>query len=145
LRKSFTVTCKTFSRSDNDLLAVIALAKLSRHVLMNASGSSGIFGDELYYLACADHPATCYVDHLPLSKLCLAVYRTLFRDSLFASRALPAIAEAVTVFMTGLIAREMGGTPMGKCTLCHLWMLLRVVGTERLHRRYHDHHPGEYR
>jgi hypothetical protein len=36
---------------------LIAAGKLSLHLLTSAQGY-GYFGDELYYLACADHPVS---------------------------------------------------------------------------------------
>lgn len=71
--------------------------------------SYGIFRDELYYIACAQHPAAGYVDQPPLSILILAVTRLLMGDSLFALRLLPALAAGGTVFVTGLIVAELGG------------------------------------
>jgi hypothetical protein len=41
---------------------IAALAKLALHLFSSARGY-GIFGDEFYYLACAAHPDTGYVDH----------------------------------------------------------------------------------
>ncbi len=66
-------------------------------------------GDELYYLACADHPAFGYVDHPPLSIWFLAAWRAVFGDSLFAIRFPAVLAGAAVVFVTGLVARELGG------------------------------------
>jgi hypothetical protein len=100
---------REFLRSDLGLLVMIATAKLLIHLLTNAFGGYGYFRDELYYLACAEHPDTGYVDHPPLSIYILMVNRALLGDSLFALRFLPAVAGAANVFLTGLIAREMGG------------------------------------
>jgi hypothetical protein len=71
----------------------------------------GIFRDELYYLACADHLAWGYVDQPPLSILVLWASRGLFGDSLFAIRLVPAIAGAITVLLVGLMTRRLGGGP----------------------------------
>ena len=93
------------------LLLLLALAgvKLALHLGVNLFGGYGIFRDELYYLACASHPALGYVDQPPLSIWMLTGVRALLGDSLFAIRLLPAIAGAVLVLVTGLLAREMGG------------------------------------
>ena len=45
---------------------LVVLLKLSLHWGFSARGY-GFFGDELYYLACADHLAFGYVDHPPFS------------------------------------------------------------------------------
>ncbi|HEY2954183.1 MAG TPA: glycosyltransferase family 39 protein [Candidatus Eisenbacteria bacterium] len=94
------------ARADGPLLA-LALAKLLLH--FTAITRYGWFRDELYYLVCAQHPAAGYVDQPPLSIWILGLARLLFGDSLFAIRLLPALAGATTVFLTGRIARELGG------------------------------------
>jgi 4-amino-4-deoxy-L-arabinose transferase-like glycosyltransferase len=92
---------------DLSLLGVLALAKFVLH--MTTSHGYGIFRDELYYIACSEHLSLGYVDHPPLSILLLWVSRATLGDSLPAIRFLPAVAGAATVFLTGLMARELGG------------------------------------
>src|SRR5688572_29794342 len=89
------------------LVALFAGAKLLLH-LATTSGY-GYFRDELYYLACADHPAAGYVDHPPWSVLWLWLTRALLGDSRFALRLTPALLGAATVALVGLMARRMGG------------------------------------
>jgi hypothetical protein len=67
------------------------------------------FCDELYYIACSEHLSWGYVDHPPLIALLAWVIRKVAGESLFALRFLPAVAGAVLVWLTGAIAREMGG------------------------------------
>jgi hypothetical protein len=69
----------------------------------------GYFRDELYYIACSEHLSFGYVDHPPLAMLLLKLVRTILGDSLPALRILPALSGAVFVYLTGLIARELGG------------------------------------
>ncbi|MGB2869755.1 MAG: glycosyltransferase family 39 protein [Bacteroidota bacterium] len=99
---------RTFVRQ-NILLLSFAAAALLIHLVVNAMGGYGYFRDELYYFACSEHLDWGYVDQPPLSIFILALNRVLFGDSLFALRLLPAVAAAVTVFFTGLMAREFGG------------------------------------
>lgn len=99
-------------RAKADPLAVAALvgfplAKLLVHLLFIRG--YGYFRDEFYYLACADHMAWGYVDHPPLSIALLWTVRHTLGGSLPAIRFLPAIAGALTVLLTGLIARRLGG------------------------------------
>jgi hypothetical protein len=96
------------------------VAEVLLHLL--AINQYGYFRDELYYLASTEHLDWGYVDHPPLSIALLAVVRALFGDSLPALRALPAAAGAATVFLTGLIARELGGgrTAQGLAALAAL-------------------------
>ncbi len=94
---------------DIGLLLLFATIKFLIHAYVNFQGGYGIFRDEFYYLACANHPDIGYVDQPPFSIYLLAVNRFLFGDSIFALRLLPALFGAATVFFAGLIAREMGG------------------------------------
>ncbi len=69
----------------------------------------GWFVDELYYAACARHPAPGYVDHPPLSVLILVPIRATFGDSLGAYRLPSALAVAVGALLAGRTARVLGG------------------------------------
>ncbi|MCC7265017.1 MAG: glycosyltransferase family 39 protein [Candidatus Latescibacteria bacterium] len=91
------------------LASLLVLAKLALHLAANALGSYGYFRDELYYLACSEHLDWGYVDHPPLSILLLRLSRLLLGDSLFALRLLPALAGAGLVWLTALLARQLGG------------------------------------
>lgn len=93
--------------SDTALLLWLALFKVLLHVA--TSGNYGYFRDELYYIACSDHLAWGYVDHPPLSIFILAATRAVLGDSLFAIRLPVALAGGAVVFLTGLLARELGG------------------------------------
>ena len=91
------------------LLLSLATAKLLIHVGINYAGAYGYFRDEFYYIACSDHLAFGYVDQPPLSILLLKISRFFFGDSLVAIRLFPALAGALTVLITGRIAKELGG------------------------------------
>jgi 4-amino-4-deoxy-L-arabinose transferase-like glycosyltransferase len=78
-------------------------------VLPSLSPHYGFYSDELYYLACTKRLALGYVDQPPLFVFVLRLHRELFGDSLVALRLLPAAAGALTVFLTGWMARRMGG------------------------------------
>src|SRR5688572_21229411 len=71
---------------------LLALAKLLFHLF--TAGSYGIFRDELYYLACAEHLDFGYVDQPPLIALIAWIARHLFGESLLGLRLLPALAGA---------------------------------------------------
>ena len=100
---------RSFFGSDIAILLGLAFIKLLVHFYTNAFASYGIFRDELYYLACSDHPAIGYVDQPPLSIFILSFSTFLFGDSLFALRLVPAVCGAAVVVITGLIAKELGG------------------------------------
>jgi uncharacterized membrane protein len=88
---------------------IVAALGLALQLAVNLTGGYGLFRDELYYLACADHLGWGYVDQPALSVLLLAGVRAVFGDSLFAVRLLPALAGFVLILLTGWIARELGG------------------------------------
>jgi hypothetical protein len=89
------------------ILAGLALAR----ILLQAFGIAhyGFFRDELYYIACSRHLAFGYVDQPPLIALTAWAARHLFGDTLIGYRILPVLAGGATVFLTGLLARELGG------------------------------------
>ena len=89
------------------IVLLLAVAKFLFHLL--TAGRYGIFRDELYYLACSEHLAFGYVDQPPLIAFITWIARHLFGDSLVGLRLLPALAGAATVWLTGKLAREMGG------------------------------------
>ena len=100
------------ARDDNSLAGPVivlslATAKLLFHLL--TAGRYGIFRDELYYLACSEHLAFGYVDQPPLIAVVAWLSRHLFGESLLGLRLLPAFAGAATVWLSGKLAREMGG------------------------------------
>ena len=89
------------------LVFVIALAGVTLHL---ATGwRYGLFRDEFYYLACADHLDWGYVDHPPLSIVVLAAVRGLLGDSLLVVRLVPALLFGLLVWLAACLARELGG------------------------------------
>jgi len=92
----------------NALLS-LGFFKFAFHIAVAAFGAYGYFRDEFYYLACSEHLDWGYVDHPPFSIALLAINRAILGDSLVALRFLPALAGALTVYLAGVTAREMGG------------------------------------
>ncbi len=93
--------------SGQAIVMYVAAAALLLHLL--TSMRYGIFRDEMYYLACSYHMAWGYVDHPPLTVWIAWLVRHLLGESLVAVRLLPALAGAALVWLTGALAREMGG------------------------------------
>ena len=89
------------------LVASFATVTLLLHFLTN--GRYGYWVDELYFVACGEHLDWGYVDHPPLIAGVARASRLLLGDSLFAIRFFSAVAAALLVCVTGLIARELGG------------------------------------
>ena len=92
------------------VLIAIAVIKLLLH-LFTAQGAQGYgyFRDELYNISAASRLSFGYVDIPPLVPLIMAVNKAILGTSLFAIHILPAVIGAVTVFMGGMLALELGG------------------------------------
>lgn len=82
------------------------------HIYSNLFANYGIFRDELYYIACSKHLSGGYVDQPPFSIWLLALGRMVIGDSVFAIRLFPALFSALTVYVTGLIVKRIGGGTM---------------------------------
>jgi hypothetical protein len=74
-----------------------------------AAPNYGYFRDELYYLACGQHPAWGYVDQPPMIAWVAWLLQHTIGTSLYALRLLPALAHATSIVLSGLLARELGG------------------------------------
>ncbi|MDE3149560.1 MAG: glycosyltransferase family 39 protein [Acidobacteriota bacterium] len=90
--------------------AIVIYVALVRMVLyLIAAPNYGYFRDELYYLACGEHPAWGYVDQPPLIAWAAWLLQHTIGRSLWALRLLPALGGVATVILAGLLARELGG------------------------------------
>jgi hypothetical protein len=103
-------------------LAVLILAALKLAVHLSAGRHYGYFVDELYFLDCARHLDWGYVDQPPLIGFIAWLIRATLGDSLPAIHLLPALCGAAEVFLTGLLARELGGgrVAQGLAAFCAL-------------------------
>ncbi len=93
--------------STTAIVSYVAAASFLAHML--TAGRYGYFRDELYYLACARHLAFGYVDQPPMIALVAWLTVHTLGTSLWALRFLPALAGAALVWLTALIAHELGG------------------------------------
>ena len=101
----------------NLLLAAFAGANFLLYLFATIIGRRsgyGYFIDEFYYLACAKRLAFGYVDHPPLAPFLLRLVLATLGDSLIAIRLLPALANALSLVLTGLIARRLGAGIFGQ-------------------------------
>ncbi len=87
------------------LLLGLALADFVAHMLV--SGNYGYFRDELYYIEAGRHLAFGYVDFPPLIALLAKLLGVLAGDALWIIHLVPALASALIVLLTGLMAREL--------------------------------------
>ncbi len=104
------------ARVDLKIPAIFALAKVIFHLA--STGKYGIFRDEFYYLDCANHLDWGYVDHPPLSIFILWVFRGLLGDSMLAIRFPTMLIGAATIFITGMMVRDMGGKRWAQTLAC---------------------------
>jgi len=95
------------------LVGYLAGLKLLLHFCFNSF--YGYQRDELYFIACGEHLAWGYVDVGPLAMWLGRLSREVLGESLFALRFFPALTGAATVFLTGLLARELGARRWGQC------------------------------
>jgi len=108
IEQSRDVASESFSIDSTTLLIVaFGLATFVLHIA--TAGSYGYQRDELYFLSCAKHLAWGYVDQPPLIALIAEFASTVFGDSLYALRLLPALAAAATVVLTGRLTHRLGG------------------------------------
>jgi 4-amino-4-deoxy-L-arabinose transferase-like glycosyltransferase len=100
---------KRFSwTSSSALLAYLAIADFTIHMLF--ANNYGYFRDELYYIVSGtQHLSFGYVDFPPMIAYVAALLNPILGDSLLAIHSVPALVEGILVFLTGLIARELGG------------------------------------
>ena len=101
---------KSLQKSDLFILAGLSFCLFLYHILTSAFSGYGYFIDELYFIACSKRLAFGYIDQPPFSIVMLAMSRWMLGDSLPAVRFLPALGMAANVFMTGLIAHQLGGS-----------------------------------
>ncbi|MGD0094872.1 MAG: glycosyltransferase family 39 protein [Terracidiphilus sp.] len=85
------------------------LAALVFVLLVCFSGRYGYHSDELYFLACAQHPAWGYVDLPPLLPWLTWIAIHTLGASLVAIRLYPALAAAATQVLAAQLASELGG------------------------------------
>ncbi|MBE7439265.1 MAG: glycosyltransferase family 39 protein [Spirochaetales bacterium] len=91
----------------NGLVGTLVLAKIAIHLIL--AERYGFHGDELYFIECARHLSTGYVDHGPFVVWLTAATRFLLGESLFALRLLPALAGGLGLWLTTRMVHLMGG------------------------------------
>lgn len=93
--------------SDTALLVYVALATVIVHVI--TGNNYGFHRDELATLEDARHLAWGYVAYPPVTPFFGRLSLALFGTSLAGFRFFAAVAQAIAVVLTGLMARELGG------------------------------------
>lgn len=111
--------------SSNFILLYFALFKFLLLVIF--AGNYGLFRDEFYYLECSKHLAFGYVDQQPLNALLLWISTNIFGESIIGIRIFSYLAGSITVFIGGLITRELGGGKFSQILTAILIIFCGVV------------------
>lgn len=109
-----TAVARDEARSDNLALLAIAGAVALIHILTN--GRYGFHRDEWQVLSDARHMDWGFVPYPPFTPLMERISLSLFGLSLVGLRMFSVIANASAIFVTGLMARELGGGRLAQVT-----------------------------
>lgn len=88
---------------------LLYLASIKLLIPLITSRDFGFHRDEFLYMAMGEHLAWGYLEVPPSIAVVANIPRWLIGDSLFAIRFIPGLTGALTLLLTGLIARELGG------------------------------------
>jgi hypothetical protein len=91
------------------MAAVFGVALIRVLIYLVAARNYGYFRDEMYYLACGEHPAWGYMDQPPLIAWIAWLLQHTIGVSLYALRLLPTLADVGCIVLTGMLARKLGG------------------------------------
>ena len=104
-----------------------AISALVIVVLLCFARRYGYMADELYFLACAEHPDWGYVDLPPMLPWLTWIVRHTIGTSLIAIRFYPALACGTTALLAAQLASELGGRRRAIVTAAVLVVLSPVV------------------
>jgi hypothetical protein len=105
-------------KKNRGFLWIILIAILTLLAHFFTYNTLGFHRDELLYLSLGRHLATGFWSNPPLIGLISYLSQLIPGDALFTARLFPAIAGAVMVVITGLIARELGGKLYAQVLAC---------------------------
>jgi hypothetical protein len=89
------------------LVAYLALVRVALYLV--AAPHYGYFRDELYYLACGEHPAWGYMDQPPMIAWMAWLLQHTIGTSLYAIRLLPMLADVGAIVVTAQLTYKLGG------------------------------------
>lgn len=101
-------------RSDSAVLVAIAAWFALAHILTN--GQYGFHRDELQFLSDARHLDWGYVSYPPFTPFIERIGLSLFGLSLMGLRLFSVLAQAAVIVISGLMARELGGSRLAQVT-----------------------------
>ncbi|MFP5234718.1 MAG: glycosyltransferase family 39 protein [Acidobacteriota bacterium] len=108
-----TTTTAPTSRHDRFLLLSIAAAFALFHILTN--GRYGFHRDELQFLSDGRHLDWGFVAYPPFTPFIERIAMAVFGLSLTGLRLFSVLAQAIVIFVSGLMARDLGGNRWAQC------------------------------
>jgi hypothetical protein len=116
MQKEIVVQWKrsAFFRTDTLILLAIAAAMALLHIFTN--NRYGFHRDELQTLSDAMHMDWGFVAYPPLTPFLERISLSVFGVSLVGLRLFSVIAQSLVIFVTGLMARELGGGRLAQVT-----------------------------
>ncbi len=100
--------------SNASLLPVLCIAVAAAIVHIATNGRYGFHRDELQFLSDARHLAWGYVSYPPLTPFIERIGLSLFGLSLIGLRMFSVIAQAIVIVVSGLMARDLGGSRLAQ-------------------------------
>jgi len=97
------------NRMSPGMIFVCGFALIRVAIYLVAAPKYGYFRDEMYYLACGEHPAWGYMDQPPLIAWIAWLLEHTIGVSLYALRLFPMLADVACIAMTALLTRKLGG------------------------------------
>jgi hypothetical protein len=107
---------QTANRSPSDTWALLGIAGAVALVHVLTNNRYGIHRDELQVLSDARHLDWGFVPYPPFTPLVERISLSIFGLSLVGLRLFSVIAQALAIFFTGLMARELGGGRLAQRT-----------------------------
>jgi len=93
----------------SDIAILVYLSSIKLFIPLLTSSDFGFHRDEFLYMAMGNHLAWGYLEVPPFIALVAKIAHWLFGNGLYAARFFPALSGAITIFLIGLIVRELGG------------------------------------
>jgi len=103
---------KMKTTDEKGAIFILVVIKIFMHVFTILFGGYGIFRDELYYLACANHLSFGYVDQPPFSIWVLSAVTQVFGDSWQMIRLVPALVGGASVYFLIKTVKRLDGKPL---------------------------------
>lgn len=100
--------------STTSLLPVVAIAVAAAIVHIATNGRYGFHRDELQFLSDARHLDWGYVSYPPLTPFIERISLGLFGLSMIGLRMFSVIGQAIVIVVSGLMARDLGGSRLAQ-------------------------------